>query len=160
MILQISIISSFQGGVILLDSNGESCDGDQSDGEQAEPVECSNNFVFVGAEIKTGKSSIRSKQSKKKVMSDLECIIVVIGLLVEGRVLLPAALASGVVAAMLYCQHKVAVPLVTIPANVNSPIHYMETNLGGERDVRMRCRMLSIITSVLALRSTHVTSQD
>ena len=77
-----------------------------------------------------------------------------------GRVLLPVVLASGVVAAMLYCQHKVAVPLVTIPANVNSPIHYMETNLGGERDVRMRCRMLSIITSVLALRSTHVTSQD
>ena len=74
--------------------------------------------------------------------------------------LLPVVLASGVVAAMLYCQHKVAVPLVTIPANVNSPIHYMETNLGGERDVRMRCRMLSIITSVLALRYTHVTSQD
>ena len=42
-------------------------------------MECSNNFVFVGAEIKTGKSSIRSKQSKKKVMSDLECSIVVIG---------------------------------------------------------------------------------
>ena len=67
MIVRILIISSFQGGVILLDSNGESCDGDQSDGEQGEPVECSNNFVFVGAEIKTGKSSIRSKQSKKKV---------------------------------------------------------------------------------------------
>ena len=82
MILQISIISSFQGGVILLDSNGESCDGDQSEGEGGEPVECSNNFVFVGAEIKTGKSSIRSKQSKKKVM--LECSIVDIGKL-EGR---------------------------------------------------------------------------
>ena len=84
VIIKILIISSFQAGVILLDSNGESCDGDQSDGELAEPVEASNNFVFVGAEIKTGKSSIRSKQSKKKVMSDLECIIVVIGLLVEG----------------------------------------------------------------------------
>ena len=30
-------------------------------------MECSNNFVFVGAEIKTGKSSIRSKLTKKKV---------------------------------------------------------------------------------------------
>merc|ERR1712203_410039 len=58
---------SKKAGVILLDSNGESCDGDQSDGELAEPVEASNNFVFVGAEIKTGKSSIRSKQSKKKL---------------------------------------------------------------------------------------------
>lgn len=58
---------SKKGGVILLDSNGESCDGDQSDGEVAEPVEASNTFVFVGAEIKTGKSSLRSKQSKKKL---------------------------------------------------------------------------------------------
>jgi len=58
---------SKKGGVILLDSNGESCDGDNSDGDQGEPVECSNNFVFVGAEIKTGKSSIRSKLTKKKL---------------------------------------------------------------------------------------------
>ena len=65
-------ISSFQGGVILLDSNGESCDGDHSEGDELEPVECSNNFVFVGAEIKTGKSSIRSKLSKRKVSVSCE----------------------------------------------------------------------------------------
>merc|ERR1712029_68721 len=52
-------------GVIILDANGESCDGDNDD--EKEPVECSNNFVFVGAEIRTGKSSIRSKQSKRKL---------------------------------------------------------------------------------------------
>ena len=57
---------SFQG-VIILDANGESCDGDieGDNDDEKEPVECSNNFVFVGAEIRTGKSSIRSKQSKK-----------------------------------------------------------------------------------------------
>merc|ERR1711988_1130710 len=42
-------------------------DGDHSEGDELEPVECSNNFVFVGAEIKTGKSSIRSKLSKRKL---------------------------------------------------------------------------------------------
>ena len=137
MILQILIISSLQGGVILLDSNGESCDGDQSDGETGEPVECSNNFVFVGAEIKTGKSSIRSKQSKKKVMLDLvktECIIVVIGLLACCRV-------EGVVAShscwrrcsctALYCQHKAVVDLRTNPVNVNSP-NSLYANQSGE----------------------------
>jgi len=56
-------------GVVLLDSNGESHDGDSSeaDDDKTEPVECSNNFVFVGAEIRTGKSSIRSRQSKRKL---------------------------------------------------------------------------------------------
>lgn len=56
-------------GVILLDTNGESCDADVSDGEEVvDPVGArSSNFTFVGAEIKTGKSSIRSKQKPKKV---------------------------------------------------------------------------------------------
>ena len=58
-------------GVIILDSNGESCDGDTSESEEDRlreaRVEASNNFVFVGAEIRTGKSTIRSKQSKRKV---------------------------------------------------------------------------------------------
>lgn len=56
-------------GVILLDTNGESCDADVSDGEEVvDPVEArSSNFTFVGAEIKTGKSSIRSKQKAKKL---------------------------------------------------------------------------------------------
>ena len=59
----------FQGGIIILDSNGESCDASDNDEDRtaAVPVECTNNFVFVGAEIRTGKSSIRSKQSKRKV---------------------------------------------------------------------------------------------
>ena len=54
--------------VVLLDTNGESCDGDSSeaDTETEQPVEASNNFVFVGAEIRTGKSSLRSKQPAKK----------------------------------------------------------------------------------------------
>ena len=57
-------------GVIILDSNGESCDGELSEAEEdreREAVEASNNFVFVGAEIRTGKSTLRSKQSKRKV---------------------------------------------------------------------------------------------
>ena len=62
-------------GVIILDSNGESCDGDTSEAEDDRPrearVEASNNFVFVGAEIRTGKSTIRSKQSKRKVSISL-----------------------------------------------------------------------------------------
>ena len=57
--------------MIILDSNGESCDGDASEAEEDRlreaRVEASNNFVFVGAEIRTGKSTIRSKQSKRKV---------------------------------------------------------------------------------------------
>ena len=57
--------------MIILDSNGESCDGDSSEVEEDRVrearVEASNNFVFVGAEIRTGKSTIRSKQSKRKV---------------------------------------------------------------------------------------------
>ena len=66
--LLLIFILLFQG-VVLLDSNGESHDGDSSeaDDDKTEPVECSNNFVFVGAEIRTGKSSIRSRQSKRKV---------------------------------------------------------------------------------------------
>ena len=65
--------------MILLDTNGESCDGESSDGSDdvdKSPVEASNNFVFVGAEIKTGKSSIRSKLSQRKVsiFSSLYCI--------------------------------------------------------------------------------------
>merc|ERR1719430_2805107 len=50
-----------KGGVILLDTNGESCDGDASDGDESSEIR-SSNFTFVGAEIRTGKSSIRSKQ--------------------------------------------------------------------------------------------------
>ena len=56
----------FQGGVILLDTNGESCDADVSDGDESGEIR-SSNFTFVGAEIRTGKSSIRSKQKAKKV---------------------------------------------------------------------------------------------
>merc|ERR1712241_1604433 len=57
--------------VVLLDTNGESCDGDSSeqDTETEQPVEASNNFVFVGAEIRTGKSSLRSKQPAKKKLN-------------------------------------------------------------------------------------------
>ena len=65
----------FFQGVIILDSNGESCDGDTSEAEddrlREARVEASNNFVFVGAEIRTGKSTIRSKQSKRKVSISL-----------------------------------------------------------------------------------------
>ena len=59
--------------VVLLDTNGESCDGDSSepDTETEQPVEASNNFVFVGAEIRTGKSSLRSKQPAKKKVTIL-----------------------------------------------------------------------------------------
>jgi hypothetical protein len=53
-------------GVILLDTNGESCDADVSDGEEASEGR-SSNFTFVGAEIRAGKSSIRSKQKVKKL---------------------------------------------------------------------------------------------
>ena len=53
-------------GVILLDTNGESCDADVSDTEEAVEGR-SSSFTFVGAEIRTGKSSIRSKQKAKKV---------------------------------------------------------------------------------------------
>jgi len=53
-------------GVILLDTNGESCDADVSDGEEASESR-SSNFTFVGAEIRAGKSSIRSKQKVKKL---------------------------------------------------------------------------------------------
>jgi len=56
-------------GVILLDANGESCDADVSDSEEVvdQAEGRSGNFTFVGAEIKTGKSSIRSKQKAKKL---------------------------------------------------------------------------------------------
>jgi len=53
-------------GVILLDTNGESCDADVSDAEEGAESR-SSNFTFVGAEIRTGKSSIRSKQKAKKL---------------------------------------------------------------------------------------------
>jgi len=53
-------------GVILLDTNGESCDADVSDTEEAVEGR-SSSFTFVGAEIRTGKSSIRSKQKAKKL---------------------------------------------------------------------------------------------
>lgn len=55
-----------KGGVILLDTNGESCDADVSDGDESGEIR-SSNFTFVGAEIRTGKSSIRSKQKAKKL---------------------------------------------------------------------------------------------
>ena len=104
-----------------------------------EPVECSNNFVFVGAEIKTGKSSIRSKQTKKKVILDPECILVVIGGV------------KGVVASnsrwrrsscnVLYCQHKAVVDLTTNPVNLHlsSQSNSLYANHSGverERDWR------------------------
>lgn len=69
------MLNIFFQGVIILDSNGESCDGDTSEAEddrlREARVEASNNFVFVGAEIRTGKSTIRSKQSKRKVSISL-----------------------------------------------------------------------------------------
>ena len=95
-----------------------------------EPVECSNNFVFVGAEIKTGKSSIRSKQTKKKVILDPECILVVIG----GVQCVVASNSRWRRSScnVLYCQHKAVVDLTTNPVNLHlsSPIHYMQTILG------------------------------
>ena len=63
--------------MILLDANGESCDADVSDSEEVvDQAEArSGNFTFVGAEIKTGKSSIRSKQKAKKVSILLLCTL-------------------------------------------------------------------------------------
>ena len=53
-------------GVILLDANGESCDGEEEvEGERRGLGGL--DVVWVGAEVKTGKSSIRSKQKTKKV---------------------------------------------------------------------------------------------
>ena len=59
-----------------MDTNGESCDGAGSEGDERDEEANNNNnnihltaanFVFIGANIKTGKSSIRSKQVVKKV---------------------------------------------------------------------------------------------
>jgi hypothetical protein len=64
--------------VLYIDTNGESCDGasDEDDDEATTTAATNNsnsqllsveNFVFIGANIKTGKSSIRSKPAAKKV---------------------------------------------------------------------------------------------
>jgi len=50
--------------VILLDPNGESCDAEDGGGDGDVS---SNRFTFVGAEIKTGKSSLRSREKTKKL---------------------------------------------------------------------------------------------
>ena len=51
-------------GVVFLDSNGESHDGVDDDHSSLDLV---TNFKFIGDNISTGKSSIRSKNSTKKV---------------------------------------------------------------------------------------------
>ena len=56
--------SAIQNGVVYLDQNGETATESISDDETAEHM---LNFVFVGANIVTGKSSIRTKPSAKKV---------------------------------------------------------------------------------------------
>ena len=45
-------------GVILLDTHGESCDTGEEGG---------GGLTWVGAEVRAGKSSLRSKQKNKKV---------------------------------------------------------------------------------------------
>jgi hypothetical protein len=55
-----------------MDTNGESCDGGGSEGEEEEQQQQAHHltaasFVFIGANIKTGKSSLRSKPAVKKV---------------------------------------------------------------------------------------------
>jgi hypothetical protein len=55
-----------------MDTNGESCDGGGSEGEEEEQQHAhlhltAASFVFIGANIKTGKSSLRSKPAVKKV---------------------------------------------------------------------------------------------
>jgi hypothetical protein len=65
---------------LYIDTNGESCDGgsDYDDDEETATTANSSsnnnsqllsveNFVFIGANIKTGKSSLRSKPAAKKV---------------------------------------------------------------------------------------------
>ena len=52
--------------MVYLDQNGETATDSISDEETAEQL---LNFVFVGANIVTGKSSIRTKASSKKVSS-------------------------------------------------------------------------------------------
>lgn len=68
--------------MLYIDTNGESCDGgsDYEDDDDAgnansngggggnnDALLSAANFVFIGANIKTGKSSIRSKPAVKKV---------------------------------------------------------------------------------------------
>ena len=47
-------------GVILLDTHGESCDTGEEGGG-------GGGLTWVGAEVRAGKSSLRSKQKNKKV---------------------------------------------------------------------------------------------
>jgi len=49
---------------LFLGTNGETCDGTS---EEESEVELLTNFVFIGANITTGKSSIRSKSTSKKL---------------------------------------------------------------------------------------------
>ena len=77
---------------------------------------------------------------------------------------MPASLAGGVVAALLYCQHKAVLEilLITHPVNVDTRVaNSLYANQSGRRARwEMRWRMLSMVTSVLALSATHVTSPD
>jgi hypothetical protein len=61
-----------------MDTNGESCDGGGSEGEEEGEQQhaphhlTAASFVFIGANIKTGKSSLRSKPAVKKVRGALK----------------------------------------------------------------------------------------
>ncbi len=60
-----------------MDTNGESCDGGGSEGEEEEQQHAPHllsaaSFVFIGANIKTGKSSLRSKPAVKKVRRSIK----------------------------------------------------------------------------------------
>jgi len=62
--LDLSNRKNKKNGVVYLDQNGETATESISDDETAEHM---LNFVFVGANIVTGKSSIRTKPSAKKL---------------------------------------------------------------------------------------------
>jgi len=62
--LDLSNRKNKKNGVVYLDQNGETATDSISDDETAEHM---LNFVFVGANIVTGKSSIRTKPSAKKL---------------------------------------------------------------------------------------------
>ena len=58
----------YQGVVLLETPGGESCDGDSHSDDDGEVAASTVNIVVIGANIKTGKSSIRvNKQTTKKV---------------------------------------------------------------------------------------------
>jgi len=62
--LDLSQRNSSNKGVVYLGRNGESCDGPSDEESETDFL---SNFVFVGANVVNGKSSIRSKNTPKKL---------------------------------------------------------------------------------------------